>query len=65
MGRNRASLGGASPGRRTADILYIGVINIPGYSLWAEDVNYLLIGQVTCERTLPLSDCVLMLLVRP
>ena len=69
VGRNRASLGGASPGRRTADILYIGVINIPGYSLWAEDVNYLLIGQVTCERTLPLSDwlsdCVLMPLVRP
>ena len=56
---------GASPGRRTADILYIGVINIPGYSLWAEDVNYLLIGQVTCERTLPLSDCVLVPLVRP
>ena len=50
MGRNRASLGGAS------DILYIGVINIPGYSLWAEDVKYLLIGQLTCERTLPLSD---------
>ena len=56
---------GVSPGRRTADILYIGVINIPGYSLWAKDVNYLLIGQVTCERTLPLSDCVLVPLVRP
>ena len=59
----------ASPGRRisrrTADISYNGVINIPGYSLWAEDVIYLLIGQVTCERTLPLSDCVLVPLVRP
>ena len=38
------------------------IINIP---YCAEDVNYLLIGQVICDRTLPLSDCVLVPLVRP
>ena len=38
------------------------IINIP---YCTEDVNYLLIDQVTCERTLPLSDCVLVPLVRP
>ena len=61
MGRNWASLGRPPAG----GLLIMGVINIPGYSLWAEDVNYLLIGQVTCERTLPLSDFVLVPLVRP
>ena len=63
MGRNRVSLGRLPAGGLL--IFYTLVSNIPGYSLWAEDVNYLLIGQVTCERTLPLSDCVLVPLVRP
>ena len=30
-----------------------------------EDINYLLIGQVTCDRTLPLTHSVLVPLVRP
>ena len=57
-----ASLGFLARVTILRDCSQSSIINIPHY---AEDVNYLLIGQVTCDRTLPLSDCVLVPLVRP